>query len=47
MGQTLANVNKSMASQYPIVCGEDVMSQKAHGTTEKPVQQELRYGCDF
>ena len=22
------------------------MSQKAHGTSEKPVQDELRYGCD-
>jgi len=23
------------------------MSQKAHGTSEKPVQKELRWGCDF
>lgn len=29
------------------MCDESVMSQKAHGTTEHPVQQNLRYGCDF
>ena len=23
------------------------MSEKAHGTSEKPVQEELRWGCDF
>ena len=23
------------------------MSQKAHGTTDKPVQSALRFGCDF
>ena len=23
------------------------MSQKAHGTSEKPVQDNLLYGCDF
>eukprot|EP00352_Strombidinopsis_acuminata_P002679 CAMPEP_0176379390 /NCGR_PEP_ID=MMETSP0126-20121128/30324_1 /TAXON_ID=141414 ORGANISM="Strombidinopsis acuminatum, Strain SPMC142" /NCGR_SAMPLE_ID=MMETSP0126 /ASSEMBLY_ACC=CAM_ASM_000229 /LENGTH=79 /DNA_ID=CAMNT_0017742147 /DNA_START=50 /DNA_END=289 /DNA_ORIENTATION=+ len=23
------------------------MSQKAHGTSEKPVQDNLKYGCDF
>ena len=35
------------AQQLPIVGGEDIMSQKAHGTTEKPCQQNLLYGCDF
>ena len=29
------------------MCGEDVMSQKAHGTTATPCQQNLKYGCDF
>jgi len=27
-------------------CGEDVMSKKAHGTTDKPVQRNLRWGVD-
>jgi len=25
---------------------EDLMKQKSHGTTEKPVQQQLRWGVD-
>lgn len=33
--------------KLPIQCGEDVMSQKAHGTSEKPVQSKLRWGCDY
>ena len=35
------------STQYPIVASEDVMSQKAHGTSEKPVQEKLRWNCDF
>lgn len=31
----------------PVVMGdESVMAPKAHGTSETPVQQNLRYGCD-
>jgi hypothetical protein len=26
---------------------EEVMSQKGHGTSEKPVQKNLRWNCDF
>ena len=26
---------------------EDVMSQKSHGTSEKPVQKNLMYNCDY
>ncbi|KAL1525297.1 hypothetical protein AB1Y20_020159 [Prymnesium parvum] len=29
-----------------VLCGEEVMSQKAHGTSEKPVQQNLRWNVD-
>ena len=36
-----------MQQELPIKCGEEVMSEKAHGTTDKPCQQNLRYGCDF
>ena len=35
-----------MAQKYPIQCEESVMSAKAHGTTETPVQASLRYGVD-
>lgn len=35
------------STQYPITASEDVMSQKAHGTSEKPVQEKLRWNCDF
>lgn len=31
----------------PIMGEESIMSKKAHGTTEKPVQLNLLYGCDF
>uniref|UniRef100_A0A6V4LXA9 Peptide-methionine (R)-S-oxide reductase n=1 Tax=Prymnesium polylepis TaxID=72548 RepID=A0A6V4LXA9_9EUKA len=29
-----------------VLCEEDVMSQKAHGTTDQPVQQSLRWNVD-
>jgi len=32
----------------PVVfCNEDTMSKKAHGTSEKPVQKDLRWGVDY
>ena len=34
-------------SQYPILGDESIMSQKAHGTCATPVQDNLKYGCDF
>ena len=36
----------SQATSYPVVGPESIMSAKAHGTTEKPVQASLLYGCD-
>mmetsp|Transcript_15799 Transcript_15799/g.34248 ORF Transcript_15799/g.34248 Transcript_15799/m.34248 type:complete len:231 (-) Transcript_15799:146-838(-) len=32
--------------KLPILGAEELMCQKAHGTSETPVQQNLRYGCD-
>ena len=32
--------------QYPVMGDEQLMSPKAHGTSNTPVQTELRYGCD-
>jgi hypothetical protein len=39
--------NPAATSQYPVTASEDVMSQKKHGTSEKPVQKNLRWNCDF
>jgi len=33
--------------KLPVTAEEDVMSQKAHGTSEKPVQKDLRWNCDY
>lgn len=37
----------AMASKYPLVGEEALMSKKAHGTCDKPVQKDLRWNCDF
>ena len=34
-------------SKYPIIADEEVMKPKAHGTSEKPVMKNLKWGCDF
>ena len=44
MGNTQMSAN---AAGYPIMCEESVMSPKAHGTCPAPVQDNLRWGCDF
>ena len=36
-----------MPDKCPVVAPESVMDQKAHGTSETPVQQDLRWGCDW
>jgi hypothetical protein len=36
-----------VSSEYPVYADESVMSKKAHGTSEKPVQTKLRWNCDF
>ena len=30
----------------PVVGDESIMKAKAHGTSETPVQSDLRWGCD-
>ena len=34
-------------SQYPVLADEAVMAPKKHGTSDKPVQSNLRWSCDF
>eukprot|EP00756_Hemistasia_phaeocysticola_P021052 Hpha_TRINITY_DN15754_c0_g2::TRINITY_DN15754_c0_g2_i1::g.40005::m.40005 len=44
-GCTSMGGNKTYGA--PVVMGdESIMKQKAHGTTETPVQQDLRWHCD-
>ncbi|KAL7579934.1 hypothetical protein ACA910_004933 [Epithemia clementina (nom. ined.)] len=31
----------------PVICEDSVMNPKAHGTSDKPVQKELRWNCDY
>ena len=31
----------AQTEQYPLMAGEELMSEKAHGTCEKPVQDNL------
>lgn len=33
--------------KLPILCDESVMAPKAHGTSEKPVMKNLKWGCDY
>eukprot|EP00419_Tripos_fusus_P022490 CAMPEP_0172724134 /NCGR_PEP_ID=MMETSP1074-20121228/85227_1 /TAXON_ID=2916 /ORGANISM="Ceratium fusus, Strain PA161109" /LENGTH=203 /DNA_ID=CAMNT_0013550509 /DNA_START=29 /DNA_END=640 /DNA_ORIENTATION=- len=35
-----------MPERLPLTCEEDVMRPKAHGTCERPVQKNLRWGVD-
>lgn len=37
----------AMAEKLPVMAEEEIMSQKAHGTSETPVMKELRWNCDY
>jgi hypothetical protein len=39
--------NSANTGKYPVMAEESVMSKKAHGTSEKPVMKDLRWGCDY
>lgn len=32
---------------YPVLCDDELMNKKAHGTCPKPVMDNLRWGCDY
>ena len=44
MGQKMTTEADS-EQRYPIIGPEELMSEKAHGTSEKPAQENLRWGC--
>jgi peptide methionine sulfoxide reductase MsrB len=37
----------STNQKLPVVADESVMSEKAHGTSDKPVMKNLRWNCDY
>lgn len=37
---------KASSSSYPVYGSKDIMKKKGHGTSETPVQRNLRWGCD-
>jgi peptide methionine sulfoxide reductase MsrB len=45
--ETIASLPLPKTGGISRTCGEEVMSPKAHGTSETPVQKSLRWGCDF
>ena len=45
-GAELARADPYVSPKYPIRGTEDIMKPKAHGTSDKPVQTNLRWGCD-
>ena len=44
---TRTALSATQQEKLPLLADEDVMSQKAHGTSEKPVMKSLRWGCDY
>ena len=47
----MVTILRRMLSQsskaYPVMCTEEVMAAKAHGTTATAVMKDLRFGCDW
>ena len=39
--------NSNNVGVLPVVGAESIMSKKQHGTSETPVQKDLRWGCDW
>jgi hypothetical protein len=47
-GGNEGSIMQEESCQSPCVPGsEDIMSQKEHGSSRKPVQSNLRWGCDW
>ena len=42
-----SSTSLSMAEKLPVMAPEEVMSPKAHGTSEAPVMKDLRWNCDY
>ena len=42
-----AHLDGSKSTKLPVIGSEGIMSKKGHGTSITPVQDNLRWGCDF
>mmetsp|Transcript_9984 Transcript_9984/g.14692 ORF Transcript_9984/g.14692 Transcript_9984/m.14692 type:complete len:202 (+) Transcript_9984:53-658(+) len=42
-----SSTSLSMAEKLPVMAPEEVMSPKAHGTSEASVMKDLRWNCDY
>lgn len=45
--RNLFNKLFSSSAKYPVMAEEEIMSKKAHGTSDKPVMKNLRWNCDY
>lgn len=43
----LFSTDSKGSGEFPVMCEEAVMSAKKHGTSDAPVQTNLRWACDF
>lgn len=43
----LFSTSATSNSKYPIMADESIMSKKKHGTSDAPVQKNLRWNCDY
>jgi len=41
------SIVRNAGQKLPIVGGEEIMSEKGHGSSEKPVMKELKWNCDY
>ena len=47
MGSIISTTQTIQTSgEYPILADESIMNKKSHGSCAKPVQANLKYGCD-
>mmetsp|Transcript_18481 Transcript_18481/g.34637 ORF Transcript_18481/g.34637 Transcript_18481/m.34637 type:complete len:238 (+) Transcript_18481:60-773(+) len=46
-GAALGKLRSAKADQYPVQGTEDLMAPKLHGSTERPVQEGLRWNVDW
>lgn len=46
-GNSFHTSSSLQAEKLPIMCEEEVMSQKEHGTSSKAVMKDLKWGCDY
>mmetsp|Transcript_87893 Transcript_87893/g.121975 ORF Transcript_87893/g.121975 Transcript_87893/m.121975 type:complete len:237 (-) Transcript_87893:41-751(-) len=46
-GAALSKLRPARAGQYPVQGSDDIMAAKSHGSTDRPVQEGLRWNVDW